>query len=233
MLKKIILISAAGLISFAGAFAFAWFSKPKPMIQTPESEQAATQSSAPLDLSKPPASISGNIVKLDADTKRSMTEEQLRSLTFEIREKITEYENKLQSLEIREHRLEKAHGLIKNDLDELSKLRVELSSVVQGIKNERNKLEQTKVEIEQTEAKNLISIAAAYDKMDPASAGKILANMTQMANVDGPGSFDDAVKILHYMAERTKAKLLAELSVSKPDLAALFCRKLKQIVEKQ
>jgi hypothetical protein len=44
-------------------------------------------------------------------------------------------------------------------------------------------------------------------------------------------SFDDAVKILHYMTERTKAKLLAELATSEPALAAAMCKRLKQIVE--
>ena len=52
---------------------------------------------------------------------------------------------------------------------------------------------------------------------------------------DGAGgegtSYDDAVKILHYMTERTKAKLLAELATSEPVLAADLCQRLKQIVE--
>jgi flagellar motility protein MotE (MotC chaperone) len=43
---------------------------------------------------------------------------------------------------------------------------------------------------------------------------------------------DDAVKILHYMTERTKAKVLAELVTSEPKLAAVLCEKLKQVVEK-
>ena len=45
------------------------------------------------------------------------------------------------------------------------------------------------------------------------------------------GSADDAVKILHYMTDRTKAKVLAELSTAEPKLAAYFCQKLKQITE--
>jgi flagellar motility protein MotE (MotC chaperone) len=43
--------------------------------------------------------------------------------------------------------------------------------------------------------------------------------------------FDDAVKILHYMGERTKAKLLAELVNTEPKLAASLCERLKQINE--
>ena len=80
-----------------------------------------------------------------------------------------------------------------------------------------------------------MSIAATYDKMDPTSASKILTNMcASRAQDDGFGgsSFDDTVKILHYMTERTKAKLLAELVTSEPKLAAVLCQRLKQIVEK-
>jgi hypothetical protein len=39
------------------------------------------------------------------------------------------------------------------------------------------------------------------------------------------------VKILHYMTERTKAKVLAELVTSEPQLASLLCQRLKQISE--
>jgi hypothetical protein len=39
------------------------------------------------------------------------------------------------------------------------------------------------------------------------------------------------VKILHYMTERTKAKLLAEMVNSEPKLTAALCERLKQIAE--
>jgi len=42
---------------------------------------------------------------------------------------------------------------------------------------------------------------------------------------------EDAVKILYYMGERTKAKLLSEMVNSEPKLAAVLCEKLKRIVE--
>ena len=73
---------------------------------------------------------------------------------------------------------------------------------------------------------NLISIAATYDKMEPEPAGIILASISQARD----GSSDDAVKILHYMGDRTKGELLAGLAGSEPELAAYFCKKLKQIV---
>jgi hypothetical protein len=71
--------------------------------------------------------------------------------------------------------------------------------------------------------------------MDASSAGKIMISMcasqTQPDKVDSQGSgFDEAVKILYYMTERTKAKLLAELTNTEPKLAAILTRRLKQIV---
>jgi len=61
--------------------------------------------------------------------------------------------------------------------------------------------------------------AASTSETQGAEAGRLI------------GSFDDAVKILHYMTERTKAKLLAEMASSEPALAAVLSQRLKQIVE--
>jgi flagellar motility protein MotE (MotC chaperone) len=90
------------------------------------------------------------------------------------------------------------------------------------------------VEIERTEKANLVAIAAAYDRMDPASASEILTNMS-MSQSRGAGSkrssIDDAVKILYFMQERTKANVLAEMTTAEPALAALLCQRLKQVQE--
>ena len=67
--------------------------------------------------------------------------------------------------------------------------------------------------------------------MDSEAAGKILTNMSQYQN-DSDDSTDDAVKILYYMTERTKAKVLAVIAETKPTVSAYFCRELKQITEK-
>ena len=164
-----------------------------------------------------------------------MTEKQLNELIYEVREKIREYDTKLKDLEQREQRLQLTEDMLKKDSDELNNLRVELTSIVAGIKNERDKLLKSRVEIAQTEKVNLATIAAAYDKMDSASASKILTNMSQTQSGEpGSGSnVDDAVKILYYMSERTKAKLLAELAASEPKLAAHLSQKLKRVVEKE
>lgn len=98
----------------------------------------------------------------------------------------------------------------------------------------------SRIEIDKNEQTNLLTLAATYDKMDVTSASKIVTNMCMSDESEkgqekkieeSSGSFDDAVKILYYMTERTKAKLLAELATSEPQLAAALSQRLKQIVE--
>ena len=242
--KRIIMTAAAGLVSFAGAFAFTWFTKKTP----PSQEQSSTlNQSEPAGQETPPrrqqagvgadsSAFAGTqaVVGGQAGMKKTMTDKQLKSIVYEVREKIREYNNKLQSLEVQEQRLQMAADMIKKDTEELNELQIELTSAVAGLKRERDELIKSRIEVAKAEKVNLISIAATYDKMDAASACKILTNMCQMQDGQLEGdSFNDAVKILHYMTERTKAKLLAELVTSEPKLAAVLSRRLKQVVEEQ
>jgi flagellar motility protein MotE (MotC chaperone) len=240
--KQIIMIAGAGLVSFAGMFAFS-LTKTAPQSQQEQlSEPVPVSEETELKLPQPQAELiseAGN-----GETKRAMTEKRLKSLVYEVGENLGEYKSKLQGLEAREQRLQIAQSVLKKDIKELDNLRIELASIVSGLKSEQDKLLKSRVKIARAEKANLISIAAAYDKMDSASAGKILTNMcrfsrakkgdwssSQIQDSGAESSFNDAVKILYYMTERTKAKLLAELVTSEPKLAAVFCQRLKQIIE--
>lgn len=229
--------AAVGLVSFTGAFVFAW------LTQTPTG--AAREPNQPLfdagqEAPSPTApGQAGPIAGFAAETtKHAMTEKQLKTLIYEVREKTREYEAKLENLKDKEHRLQLVQQSLKKDVESLNDLRVELAAAVARLKQERNRLLKTQVEVAQVEKANLAKIAAAYDTMDSASASKILTNMCTgqtSANATGKQTgnmMEDAVKILHYMRERSKAKLLAELVNSEPDLAAILCEKLKRVVEK-
>lgn len=239
--KVIILTAAAGLVSFAGAFVFAWLSNPSgpgdpeaTRRQAPVGDKSITvagetSGAAPRANSEPPGSM-----------KKALTEQQLKSLVQDVRQKMQEYEDRLQAIGMRERRLQVAQNVLKEDIENLDNLRIEVASAVTVLKSERERLVRSRLEIDQKERLNLISIAATYDKMDVTGAGKIVASMcnpkggeqTEGLDLGGEnGSYDDAVKILHYMTERTKAKLLAELATSEPTLAAGLCQRLKQIVE--
>ncbi|MHC4204152.1 MAG: hypothetical protein ACYSTT_05840 [Planctomycetota bacterium] len=239
--KFIIITAAAGLVSFAGAFVFAWLtpsaqvSMPDeselPLLAGDESEQSLPQTRT--GAAGPVAAASGPMTKV-------MTEQQLRNLVMEVRQKMQEYNDRLQALGIRERRLQLTQDMLKKDIENLNTMRIELASTIANLKNERDKLLKSRLEIDRTEKINLVSIAATYDKMDVTGASKILTNLCAAQDTSKiqaieaghtTGSFDDAVKILHYMTERTKAKLLAELAASEPSLAAALCKRLKQIVE--
>ena len=229
--KLIILAAAGGLISFCGSFMLAWVSSG---MGTGQDSQIVQESSGATRVPEA-ISLSGNTTVQGS----MLREKQLRELIYEVRENIRAYDNKVLGLSLREQRLQKAQDLLKQDIAKLNDLRIELSSTVERLKRERDELGKLQVAIDKAEQGNLKSIASAYDRMDSSSASKILTNMCVVKGSDpsrkkygGTGSnMEDAVKILYYMAERTKAKLLAEMVNSEPKLAAVLCEKLKRIVE--
>ena len=244
MSKKVIIITAvAGLVSFGGAFVFAWFSAPsgasgpqEPNQPTPVVDRSLSGASQrQTDAARVASAASGS-------AKRTLTEQKLKNLVEDVREKIQEYDDRLKAIAMRERRLQVAHNVLKEDIENLENLRIEVASSITNLKSEREELLKSRLDIDQKEKNNLISIAATYDKMDVTGASKILASLCtpqesgQQKGGDADrktSSYDDAVKILHYMTERTKAKLLAELATSEPVLAAGLCQRLKQIVEGQ
>jgi hypothetical protein len=236
--KLIIITAAAGLVSFAGAFIFGWLTKPSPAGRPDElSQPTVVSEEAEPELPQLEADTMDTVVAASETAKETMAEKQLKSLVYEVREKKREYDNKLQSLEGREQRLQVVQDVLKKDIEDLSNLRIELASIIATLKEERDNLLKGRIKIADAEKANLVTIAAAYDKMEVTSAGKILNTMCvdqmQDGGVDSGGSgFDEAVKILHYMTERTKAKLLAELATSEPKLAAALSQRLKQIIER-
>jgi hypothetical protein len=240
--KKVIMITAAaGLVSFGGAFVFAWLSRPSPRSgpQEPNQPTPVVEGSEPGESQQQTDAthLAGAII---GSARRSLTEQQLKNLVQDVRDKMREYNDRLQAIEMRERRLQVAHNVLKEDIENLENLRIEVASAIATLKNEQDNLIKSRLEIDQKEKNNLVSIAATYDKMDVTGATKILASMCKpqasgQQKGDDAGrktsSYDDAVKILHYMTERTKAKLLAELATSEPVLAANLCQRLKQIVE--
>ena len=237
--KKLIIIAAsAGLVSFAGAFFLGLFTAPAPPEYSDETGQSESGVTG-VDMEgmpSPLADITEPTGTTSVSRRQTMEEKQLRSLVFEVREKMQEYKDKLENLTLREQRLQTTQDALKKDIQDLKNLRIELATIVADIKSEREKLHKSRLEIARSERENLVLIAATYDKMDASSASKILVSMCSSQEqpdvIDTRSNgFDEAVKILHYMTERTKAKLLAELTTSEPKLAALLTQKLKRIVE--
>ena len=235
--RRIIIAAAAGLVSFTGAFATGWLTKPTAAMGSSASAQTGDANQAQ-SLDPMPSGLFASALTpaSDGTTPRMLTEQQLKELIYEVREKIQDYNRKLHDLEKEKERLQMAQQTLKKDIDALGDLRVELATSVADLKNEREALRKTQVEIEQVEKTNLVAIAAAYDKMDATGASEILINMatgqskTTAGSSPGP-NIDDAVKILYYMQDRTKAKVLAEIVTTETALAALLSQKLKQVRE--
>jgi hypothetical protein len=239
--KFIIITAAAGLISFAGAFVFAWLTGPSDVSVPEQSEQPVLAGSeSELEPMQIRTNAESMLAAASGPMTKALTEQQLKNLVLDVRQKMQEYNDRLQALGVRERRLRLTQDMLKKDIEDLNTLRIELASTVANLKSEREKLLKSKLEIDQIEKTNFVSIAATYDKMDVTGATKIIKTMCTMQDTseiksieagNTIGSFDDAVKILYYMTERPKAQLLAELADSQPDLAAALCNRLKQIVE--
>lgn len=241
MNKKVIIIAAGvGLASFLGAFATGWFTRPSAASAASEPNQAvATQADTPNQPQQTPPPVLSPTPALPTDeatAARSLSEEQLKELILQVRERIQEYDRKLMELEKEKERLQIAQQTLKKDIETLNNLRVDLAASVADVKNERDQLMKARVAVAASEKTNLMAIAAAYDKMDPVGASQILTNMATGSSRPGSSgtptnNLDDAVKILFYMQERAKAKVLAEMAAQEPALAAMLCQKLKQVQE--
>ncbi|MCP4455406.1 MAG: hypothetical protein GY809_28435 [Planctomycetes bacterium] len=233
MNKKMIFITlGAGLATFFVMIVTVWFLLPKsssPVAMDPNqpNPSEALQASGETSYADEPAMADAKSLFTEGSSiKRNLSEIQLKSLIFEARGNIRAYKTKLADLQLREKRLQIAQDMLRQDIDELSKLRVELASAVTTLKSERDKLETSLIEIDANEIANLQQISSTYDKMDATMAGKILLNMSQSLTTS---SSNDAVKILYYMTERVKAEVLASIAETDPGISAYYCSELKQV----
>jgi hypothetical protein len=237
--RKLILIAAAlGLVSLAGGFATGWLTRPPAALGEtgPTDGAGAGQPSSPTQGIPAPLMPSPLTTAPDPTGTRALTEQQLKELIYQVRERIQEYDRKLLELEKEKERLQTAQQTLKKDIETLDRLRMDLAVSAAGLKGERDALLKTRIEIEQVEKTNLMAIAAAYDRMDAARAGEIFKSMVQGPTANGTtqtANADDAVKILRFMQERTKAKVLAEMAAADPALAADLSQRLKQVIERR
>jgi flagellar motility protein MotE (MotC chaperone) len=224
--KHIIIAAAAGAFVFSLTFGFSWHSAKQKVaamelkMKAEAEKKAQEEAELPFDVVKSKTS--------EANPENILLEKKFDSLVYDVREKIQEYEIKLKDLQTREQRLQVAQSSLKEDITKMEQLRMELAETVGKIKQEQEKLNASRLKIKQTERENLKTIAATYDKMDSASASVILTNMTKSDKKDSL-NLDEAVKILYYMGERSKAKVLAEMGNAEPKLAAVLCHRLKEV----
>jgi flagellar motility protein MotE (MotC chaperone) len=229
--KLIIIIAAAAILSFGGAFGTAWLTRPQPVAaeEPNATEHRDARVQAELGVGQPSAE------QQEKARQRAMTEEQLRALVKDVRDKAQEYQDKLDGLQTQEQRIKVAQEALKQDVKALEDLRVEVATAVAALKAQRDELERTRIRIAENDKVSLKTAATTYEKMDADNAARLLANTCKAkagAAAERAANIEDAVKILYFMTDKKRGAVLTSLMQAEPDLAGVLAMKLKQIVEK-
>ena len=196
--SQMIILILAGIISFVGSFGTTFLFKGS----QPTAAKAVAESSKNYSNTSPdntPAmdpSHARIVASSGQNLSKSMTEKQLHSLIYDIREKMKGLQRREKELAYQEKRIETARDTLQQDIDSLDNLRVQLTTTLAGLKSQEDNLRKTMVEITDIEKANMQRIASAYEKMDVTQASKIMINMA------AGNQLGDAVKILYYMGDR-------------------------------
>ncbi len=228
--KHIIILLALGTVTFGGTFAMTLVVKKmrpaaasaQPANMQPDSQEGQV---AGQDGGESPLYLPNSIVSGPGDRVRGFKEKELESLIFDVREKMKGYKLKDMEISEQEDRLQIARAVLQEDIDRLSSLNSQLSLTLADLKRREEQLLKSRIMINTLEKANMERLAATYDKMDSAQAGKIL--ITMMTN----NQLEDAVKILYYMSERQAGGLLGEIADTKPEFAGKLTQELKKVRE--
>lgn len=225
---QIILMIGLGVFSFTAAFGFNWFRNQK------SAAAAVAQSAAPVsDVSPavtqerqtPLGTIGGQTWSDAGDEHLGITERQLQHLIYDVREKMREYNLREREQAAESARIELARKSLQDDIEQLNQLREQLDIKLASLKEKEEQIQKTVFEIEGIERANLQRLAATYDRMDAAQAGRIMVTMA--AN----NQLQDVVKILYYMNDRNAARVLGEIGATQPEVAGVLSLQLKRVKE--
>ena len=216
MKKTILVLTVLAVVSFGVSLGVAmWMNKSaKPAAPGGDTSKASPESGEPATM---PAS--GEL----ASPVPSLKEKQLDDLIHDVRARVDGCKKREAELDQRQRRLEIAQEMLKKQADELENLRVQLVAPLTSLKQEQQKLKDLQVVIEAGEMANLKKTAAIYEKMEAPKASAIIEGMCSGQQED------DAARILHYMSEKSAAKLMQEFSDK--TLGARLTEKLKRIKE--
>lgn len=210
--KRIIILAILGIGSFAGSFGLSvTLNKGKASTEAAQAQRPSETSILPAEL------IAGTVGQLNPRAQ------QAESLVQELRFKIDEYHRRERELLKRERRLEMTQEILEQQIREIERLQIQLTSAIGPLRDAKASLESTRINVSQQEEEKFLHLAAIYDKMDVAQASQTIMEMCQA------GQETDAVKLLLYMSERQAAKALAEI----PDkaVAAQLSLQMKLVVE--
>ena len=213
-LKIIIVMVGLAALSF-GAFFFVFSSMNKNAntLSTAKETAAGSESAT----SQPSVLLGGAVPAMAAKEK------QLDDLIRELRLKIDACRKREADLEQRERHVQIAEEMLRKHAEEQDNLKVQLAAPLASLKEAQAELNRSLTLVSAAELVNIKKLAATYEKMDASAGGKIVESMCTGKQ------FDDAVKILHYMSDRSAAKLLAE--ISDKSLVGRLIEKMKRVKE--
>ena len=148
---------------------------------------------------------------------------QVEELIKDLRARVTDYDRRERQLDDREKRLQLTEQNLQRRAKELEKLRMELVTPWTRLKEAAAELERSRVNVDAQEKAAILNIAATFEKMDSAEGAAILEGMCQNEQTD------DVVKILFYVSERPRGKLLGE--IKDKDLAAKLTALMQKVRE--
>lgn len=182
----------------------------------PKPATAETDAGQPAPGDKEPPATAG-----PAEEPPHLEEKHLMALIREFGAKRRKYDKQEQALRQEEHRLRIGHQDLQKEAQQLETLRGQAAAELAKVKEAKAEFQKGRLTVEKEEEANLKKLGAMFDTMDAAEAAKTFEEMCK--NNQEP----DAVKILHHMAERTTAKVLAAMS-DKATVAGL-CEKMKRL----
>ena len=214
--KRLIILIALAIISFAASYLISgWLGKEDPIPSQQPSDDQATPDQMVIGVPPAPGSVEAATIR--------MKERELDRLSKELRLQISTFRDKQKEQEEREDQIKETGKLLAEQVKELEVLRMELVAPLNGLKDAKEALENTRVRVNQQEKLNLKRTATIYEKMDPVKGSGILIAMCNN------NQEDDVVKILFYMSVKKAAMLIAE--IPDPKIASDLFQKLKKIQE--
>ena len=224
--KQIIILSLAGLLSFASTFTVSWvIKKKKAAAAVAQQAQTADPKRAASDAQSDFVDSMSLTAEATNPSGSGISERQLQHLIYDIRSKLKDHRDRQKALDTEAERIEISRLSMQEDIDRLNELQNKLNLTLAQIHQKEAALKNSLTEIGALEKNNFQRLASTYEKMDATQAGRI---MTTMATSN---QLQDSVKILYYMNERMAGKLLAEIATKKPELASLICMQLKHVNE--
>lgn len=227
--SQILILAAAGTVSFMGTFGATWYAKssqaksniPSKFIEDLGSPDGTEQELAVDNQDK----FKKTIPNTKGDLVMNMSEKQLKGLIYDVRMKLKEYEQKEGELTRREKQIAMARATLEKDIERLNKLNSQLAVTFSDLKLQEENLKNSMIEVGTVEKNNMQKLALMYDKMDSAQSSIVFIDMIENRQLEM------ATKIVYYMQDRTAAKVIGEIADSKPQMSSMLTQELKKVKE--